>query len=183
MAIQILLCGQMQHLGWLNIICDISMVLIALTNIILLIYTFYQNRRWDNNNSEKSRRIKLFKTLVLDYNMKYLYSFFEEITKITQKLTKQTITEQERKSIDEEIQNACGQLRLQFTDLLLAINNDSLYNSILQQTDDIQEKLSKIIYDGGYNLSNKPKFDELITANISKTRTEIIKILFSYRGD
>lgn len=180
---QILSCVQTQQLSWLNIICDISMVLIAIANIILLIYTFCQNRRQEDNNSEKSRRIKLFETLVLDYNMKNLYSFFEEISQITKKLAEKSITEEEKQNIDKDIQDACGQMRQQFIDLLLAINKETLYDSILECADNLQGKLSEIIYDGGYNLCNKPKFDELITANISKTRTEMIKILFSYKGD
>ena len=40
----------------------------------------------------------------------------------------------------------------------------------------------KIIFDEGYNLSDKTKFDELITKQISEIKTEILKILFEYNG-
>lgn len=165
---------------WDNVY-NIAMVVIALANICLVVYIFIKDRKRNEQINEKNRKIGLMKTLLLDYNMKHLYEFFDSIVTETNKLKKKDICKSEKQDIDSNIQDCCKNLRLQFIDAFLAVNQ-GLYDKILEKSDNLQGHLSKIIFDEGYNLSDKTKFDELITKQISETKTDILKILFEYNG-
>lgn len=163
-------------------ICDVSMIIIAIVNVVLLIYTFHQGSSQENMHLEKNRRINLLNTLVIDYTMHYLYSFFDDIIKETERLQVEGVGDEIKQDIESKIQDHCRRFRMHFIDTLLAIDK-SLYERILDQSDTLQGYLSNAIFDEGYNYSNQPKFDEIITNKISQIRTEMIRILFSYTGD
>ncbi|MDL2245953.1 hypothetical protein LJC54_10695, partial [Parabacteroides sp. OttesenSCG-928-J18] len=58
-----------QTASMLDVVCTIATVLIALVNIGLVIYIFIKNKETDILHNDKSRKLNLLKTLVLDYGM------------------------------------------------------------------------------------------------------------------
>ena len=83
--------------------------------------------------------------------------------------------------IEREIADHFILVRQKFVDSLLAID-ESLYTDFLDEVDLLQGNLTKNIFDEGFNLNHKPKFEELITNEITKSKTKLIKILFTYTG-
>jgi len=66
--------------------------------------------------------------------------------------------------------------------MFIAID-EGLYNKILLKVDDLIDSLTNTIFDEGINLSHQPKYEELISKKIKESKTDILKILFSYTGE
>lgn len=166
----------------LDTIYKIATVCIALANIILVFYIFHKNNNKDERNGEKSRKINLLKTLILDYNMKYLYDFFDKVKEETDKLKAPVLQVSEKTSINNEVILLNSKLRQKFTDVFLAID-ENIYNEILTSTDALIDGFTESIFNQGINLSHEPMFNDLITSKITTTKTHIIKTLFNYSGE
>ncbi len=156
-------------------------VIIALVNLGLIIYFFKKRNKKNDSINERNRKLGLLKTLVLDYNLKYLYQFFEDVYETTNELRKSDIENSKKQEINERLTDLGKNLRQKFTDIFLALDK-SLYDRILKSSDSLLDGLTNDIFDEGVNLSHAPKFDELITRKISETKTKIIGILFDYSG-
>ena len=131
---------------------------------------------------KKNRKLSLLKILILDYNMQHLYQFFEDLKIESKKLTVNNLDDVAKKEINEKMLSYGNELRQKFIDPFLAIDSN-LYNNILHSVDELQDSMTNTIFDEGINLSHAPKFNELITSEITKTKTQIIKLLFEYSGE
>lgn len=160
---------------------SIANIVIALANVVLIYFIFRLNKKKNDNDKEKERKLSLLKTLVLDYNMQKFYAFFQDINTTAYSLKENGLTNTRKKEINEKIKDYSSILRHEFIDVFLAIDN-SLYDKILIKTDELIDSLTNAIFDDGINLSHPPKYDELISKKISESKTEIIRILFSYTG-
>ena len=169
----------LQNTSILDTIYKIATVCIAFINVCLVIYIFVRNNNKDNKNSEKNRKMSLLKTLILDYNMKYLYLFFEDLRKETNKLTVANLSDDAKREINEKLLLYGNELRQKFIDPFLAIDS-KLYDNILHSIDILLDNMTNSIFDEGINLSHAPKFEELIINKITNTKTHIIKLLFEY---
>lgn len=172
----------LQNISILDTIYKIATVCIAFINVCLVIYIFVRNNNKDNKNSEKNRKMSLLKTLILDYNMKYLYLFFEDLRKETNKLTVANLSNDAKREINEKLLLYGNELRQKFIDSFLAIDS-KLYDNILHSIDILLDNMTNSIFDEGINLSHAPKFEELIINKITNTKTHIIKLLFEYSGE
>lgn len=172
----------LQDTSILDTIYKIATVCIAFINVCLVIYIFVRNTNKDNKNSEKNRKMGLLKTLILDYNMKYLYLFFEDLRKETNKLTVANLNDDTKREINEKLLLYGNELRQKFIDPFLAIDS-ILYDNILRSIDILLDNMTNNIFDEGINLSHAPKFEELIINEITNTKTHIIKLLFEYSGE
>ena len=166
----------------LDITCTIATVVIALVNIILVIYIFRRNNRTEIANIERNRKLSLLKTLVLDYHMDSLYLFFDKITDEASKLKTPKLVPEAKKRINQNLMNLGSDLRQRFADPLLGIDQE-LYNRVLNSIDNLIDSLTESIFDEGINLYADVKYKELIADKIANTKTNIIKTLFSYSGE
>lgn len=176
------IASPLQNPSILDTTCKIATVFIALINVCLVVYIFMRNTNKDNKNNEKNRKINLLKTLILDYNMKYLYLFFENTTNEALKLAEGGLNDAAKKEINDKLLSFGNELRQKFTDPFLAVD-PVLYNNILHSVDVLLDSITNSIFDEGINLSHAPKFEELITNNVTNTKTRIIKLLFNYSGE
>lgn len=166
----------------LEVIYKISMILIASTNMFFAWYIYRSKNKKDDHIHEKNRKIGLVKTLILDYNMKDLYVFFENLDKETKALQNKNLTNDEKKVINDKIVDFGKDLRQRFIDVLIAIDR-KLYNEVLSLSDILIDNLTETIFDEGINLSHQPMYSQKISTPITETKTSIIKALFSYKGD
>jgi hypothetical protein len=164
----------------LEIISKIATVIIALFNLGFAIYIFRKNFKTNTFEKEKDRKIQLFKTLILDHNLKEFYGFFYKLESCLIKLQKENLSESERTSIISESDAIFIELSRSFTDTLLAVDSN-LYNNILDKSDSFQEELNYVISDKGIVLSHLPKFEEQINQKISRFKTDILTVLYNYR--
>ncbi len=156
-------------------------ICIALFNAYFAIKIFKDKNKKDDAEKERDRKIQLLKTLVLDHSFKNFYTIFDEMEDELLKLKTPNLTDPDKQSIDSKIQDLFIKLRRKFYDSLLAID-EPLYDSIENKCDELQSHFSLTIFDQGINLSHTPKYDDLINEKLIDAKTEIIKILFGYRG-
>lgn len=166
----------------LDNICSVASIIIAIANVVLIIFIFRHNNKKDDTDKEKTRRQHLLKTLVLDYNMSKFYSFYQEIHKETNALLVNNLSTEDKSRINENIKEKAVELRQGFIDMFLAID-ENLYQMLLSKIDELIDSLTNTIFDEGINLAFKPKYDEEVSKRIRESKTAIIGVLFSYTGE
>lgn len=171
-----------ESIDYLDIAFKIATISIAALNVFFAVRIFNLKNKKDDSAKEKDRKIQLLKTLVLDPNFKNFYLIFDEIEDELNKLKVNGLTVIQKQAIDATLADLFIKLRRKFYDSLLGID-ESLYSNIETHSDVLQNHFTETIFDNGVNLSHSPKFDELITEKLLNTKTNIIKQLFSYRGD
>lgn len=169
---------------WLNLdnICKIATVFIAVANILWIVYVFFQNKKTTDDRDERSRKIGLLKTLVLDCSMLHLYKFFSDVKAEGEKLREKDLNDAAKKRINATIIDLEQKFENDFLDVLLAIN-DSLYEKMKMQADGMVDQFTNAIFDPGINLYVEEKFNDKIASKLVETKRMMIKTLFSYKGE
>lgn len=167
---------------YLDVAFKSATICIALFNVYFASKVFRIKNKKDDSEKERDRKIQLLKTLVLDHSLKFFYSDFEGIENKLIELKAPELSDEQKSDIDTCVCDILIGLRRHFYDSLLAIDS-SLYDTIVNYTDDLQEHISNAIFDPGIKLSYGPKYDEIINEKIIQTKTNILRVLFNYRGD
>lgn len=162
--------------------CKMATVIIALANILWIVYVFFQNRKNTDEKDERLRKLSLLKTLLLDYNMKTFYDYFAEVSTITAGLKHYNLTDDQKRAINNSIIEREHQFENDFLDVLLAINGD-LYTQLKNLADGMVDQFTDSIFDSGINLYVEVKFNDLIENKLMETKREMVKALFSYKGE
>lgn len=168
-----------QEVNTLDIMFKIAAIIIAIVNLILLIYFFRINTKNSNENTKKDRKLLRLKTLILDHNLKYLYDFFEKIEIELSNLKLPNLDDNRKKEIVEVTDDLFIGFRRKFINTLLAID-DQLYSDILEKADNLQESINNNTFDNGINLAHLPMFNQRLLDPITNAKTEILKHLFNF---
>jgi hypothetical protein len=163
----------------LDSIGKIANIIIALFTLIFSAYIFYFTTKKNEETESKNRKTDSLKTIILEHNLKKLFSFYELTMNLMNPLVERIHSDEDKQDINNNLQNNLTQLRLEFTDLFLAVDKE-LYNSIKNSADLLIDDLTNKMFDEGINLNHKPKFDEEITSSISKSKTETVKYLYEF---
>lgn len=149
---------------WLDVICKIATVIIALVNIIFAFIIFNRNRKRE-----------LVKTLVLDYSIQHFYKYFEdldlELCKLKTQCNKGT-----KKEIEKNIQSLGRIFEQRFMDLFLHINQD-LHKKLKNKIDDMMGEIMESIFDEGINIYVESQYNDKIANKVIVTKASIIKLL------
>ena len=97
----------------------ISTVIIAVVNMYLL---FNRNKKKDEETilkEERTRRLSLLKTLILDYNLHYYYDIFEEIENLLEDLRNEQC---DKTNVERKLQAQFRQLFEKFLNFLSIID-------------------------------------------------------------
>lgn len=162
----------------LDVICKIATVLIAGFNAWFAYVIFKLKDKKEDETKEADRKLALIKTLVFDYNLKYMYTFFDDLIVHLTKLREENA---DKRSIEQDIQADFKALNEKFINLLAAIDLN-LHRQILQISDNFRDKLVENIGDEGINLYVQNKFSDLIEKPYGKFKQDIIACLFNYKG-
>lgn len=163
----------------LDTISKISSIVIAVFSLFFTVYIFwYQNKKSKENNADLRKRDSL-KTIILEHNLTWLFSFFDNVQTEIKAVNIKILSNEEKRVLNDKLQDELKNIRLKFTDLLLAVDKE-LYENIKNSLDDLIDDLTESMFDEGINLTHKPKFEEKITSSISKYKTNIIKALYDY---
>jgi cbb3-type cytochrome oxidase subunit 3 len=175
-------CTQEIPPSLLDTISKISSIIIAIFSLFFTAYIFwYQNKKANKNNADSRKRDSL-KTIILEHNLTWLFNFFDNIQTEIKVLNTRILTDSEKETLNEKLQDELKNIRLKFTDLLLAVDKN-LYDSVKNSLDDLIDELTVYMFDEGINLTYTPKFEEKITSAISKYKTNIIKDLYNYNKE
>lgn len=156
----------------------ISTVIIAVVNMYLL---FNRNKKKDEETilkEERTRRLSLLKTLILDYNLHYYYDIFEEIENLLEDLRNEQC---DKTNVERKLQAQFRQLFEKFLNFLSIIDND-LFESIKKECDDCRDNLVADISDKGINLWVESQFNNKIKKRLQNTKSSILSLIFQYKG-
>ena len=165
----------------LDIIYQISMIVIAVANIGWVIYVFYVNLKRDVDKENKARKIDLLKTLVLDYNMRLFYEFYKNVLLKCAELKQDKLSVSDKRRINDEILAFEREFEAAFIDLFLAID-DKLYVQLKRTVDTLIDQLTQSIFNEGINLYVDHMNKEQIQKHIHDSKCSMLSTLFSYSG-
>jgi hypothetical protein len=163
----------------LDSIDKIANIIIAIFTLAFSVYIFYFSTKKDDEKESKNRKTDSLKTIILEHNLKKLFSFYELTMNLMNPLNERVHSDADKEEINNNLQNNLKELRLEFTDLFLAVDKE-LYNCIKNSTDLLIDDLTNKMFDEGINLNHKPKFDEEITSSISRSKTETVRYLYEF---
>lgn len=162
----------------LDVFYKVATVSIALFNIGFAIYIYKTKDKKEDNNKEADRKISLLKTLILDYNLKYVYAFFDELEL---NLSELKDPEADKRAVEQQIQTLFKGLNEKFIYFLSAVDNN-LYQKILRKSDNFRDTLVANIFDEGINIHVERQYNELIDKPYKDFKKNIIQDLFGYTG-
>jgi hypothetical protein len=165
----------------LDVIYKTSTVFIAACNVAFAVWIFYTKSKRDGRDRERDRKIDLLKVLVLDHNLKHFYKTFDDLEVELQLLRQNNLTLEQKEGLEGRVSDLFIFLRRNFIDSLFAIDRP-LYDNIMTHSDDLQGRLSHTIFDEGINLAHPPRYEEEISEKLTEAKTNILRILFTYRG-
>ena len=150
-----------QFMQLLDIFFKTATIIIAIANLFFVVKFFNLKNKKEDADKEKDRRINWLKTLVLDHSLDSFYSFFDSLETELNKLKEQNLTIDDKKHVDDKLGDEFILLRRNFTDTLIAVD-ENLYKNVLNISDKLQTHLTETIFDNGINLAHPPKYQELV---------------------
>lgn len=165
----------------LDVITKIATILIAIVNLYFVVRFFRIKNFRDDIEKEKDRKLQLLKTLVLDNGLEHFYKFYEDVELLYSELLSKQLNDTEKQNLSSKVDDKFIQLRRKFLDSIIGVDQN-LFQLILKKVDDLQDQLTNNLFDGGINLNHKPKYDEVILNKLTYSKTEVIRILYTYRG-
>jgi hypothetical protein len=167
-----------------EIVRTISIVITLIFSLINLIYAvriFNYKDKKDDLLKENELRLSAFRSLVLDYHLDKFYGFFENVEKHLLKLRQPTLSIDKKRKINETIVEELSATRRAFVNLLSAVN-EKLYYDTLRDLDEMIDGFTNRIFDEINDLSNETVFQQLISNELSRTRTKALKRFLTYDG-
>lgn len=170
--------------GFWDIISMTITCIFAIANIIIAINVHKLNKASDEKKTLENKRISMLKTLFLDSRINIFYSTIDEIKKCVGELYTSNITNVDDKElINTRLRQIFYELNVNFVDLLMAINYNSLYVPVRDDCQQLQDDLTNAIFDEGICLNYRPKFEERILSPIGDMQIKILKTLYNYNGN
>lgn len=160
---------------------DIANIAIAFFALLFSLYIFRSDKKRSEEKENIDKNLDSLKTLIYQHNLPTLFLFFDNINEITKPLSLKTQSNSEKQGINEKLQEELKKIRINFIDLLLAID-PKLYNEVKDCLDKLIDDITESMFDEGINLTHMPKYDEVILVKISSSKTDTIKVLHDYDG-
>lgn len=165
-------------MGILDVVYKIAMILIAAFNAWFA-YTIHKlKNKKEDDFKEADRKIALLKTLILDYNLKFVYEFFDNLEAHLSGLNERKA---DKRAIESHIQADFKRLNEKFVNLLSAVDR-KLYDKILDISDSCRDKLVTNIGNEGVNLYVEARYKNLIKKPYDDIKRTILSELFGYKG-
>ena len=165
-------------MGILDVVYKIAMILIAAFNAWFA-YTIHKlKNKKEDDFKEADRKIALLKTLILDYNLKFVYEFFDNLEAHLSGLNERKA---DKRAIESHIQADFKRLNEKFVNLLSAVDR-KLYDKILDISDSCRDKLVTNIGNEGVNLYVEAQYKNLIKKPYDGIKRTILSELFGYKG-
>lgn len=165
-------------MGILDVVYKIAMILIAAFNAWFA-YTIHKlKNKKEDDFKEADRKIALLKTLILDYNLRFVYEFFDNLEAHLSGLNERKA---DKRAIESHIQADFKRLNEKFVNLLSAVDR-KLYDKILDISDSCRDKLVTNIGNEGVNLYVEAQYKNLIKKPYDDIKRTILSELFGYKG-
>ena len=150
----------------------IAMIILGLSNAFIAYRVFCMNKE----KTATDHNVIMLKTVVLDYNIHYLYDSFGAIQNTLQRLKAQDCNKGE---VEKLLQDEYAKLYSDFVSIFSCVDK-SLYSSLKKSMDDCHDQLVANIGDSGVNLYAPHKYQELIDTPFTQMKKQMISYLFAY---
>ena len=169
-------------------IADMANIVIAAVNLLLAGYIFIYQRERDKTDrasqlrrQEQSIKLQWFKELIILPCLPEIKAFYNNLHSIEAKLAVGTISDDLKIETSKFVRNSGIVLRKSFCDILPSTSSQ-LHLDIRKNIDGLVDKISSKIIDAGLNLNDKPTFEREIGSIISRSRNNLIKQIYAYKG-
>lgn len=172
-----------------DIAYKISMVIIALFNIVYVIMLNKAQNQDKEALHRSERRMDLLKTIVLIPNLKKMYKFLDKLWMELEKLKLENETDKtpdKENTVKQEIEPTIQSLFATFrSDFIIVLNATapSLGKEVEQISDTMLDKLVENMSDPGINLWVTKYFNDRIKTVYEKGKMDMVNVLFNYEGE
>lgn len=126
------------------IIISLFAVGLSIINTVASLWIFVYKDRKDIADERRRLELSLFKTLVLDPNLKHYFSFFEKVEAELNKIGEKILTCGQLAHVNDNILDYRDEFKRSFIDLLSGCNR-TLYSVILSRTDKFVDAVTEEI--------------------------------------
>lgn len=159
----------------MDTIIAIAMAVIALANIILTVFIFYQGRKDTSEVAKKQRKYELIQTLILNNRLHLLYEFYDAISEECRKLLDSS-DQQVKTAVNNKNKALLKKFRQDFVMPFKVVDHE-LFVGLKETADNLVDGITEAIFDEGINLRHEPKFNEKISEPLSLNRNTMLSKL------
>lgn len=163
--------------SWVDWILTGAMALIALFDIFLTVHIFRQNKKDTSEIENKHQKFELMQLLILNSKLELLYSFYDSVMEECKKLQLDG-SQATKEAVNAFIKVQLKVYRRDFISLFNVVDVN-VYDLLLKEADGLIDGITEAIFDQGVKLTYEPKFDEMISQPLSKSRIRMLSILYS----
>lgn len=170
-------------------ISAIAHTIIAIVNIVLLynIFVVQKNENYKKDIKEKKLQlqgIKLiwFKELIIQEKWHLVEKFFSQLKAECKIFNSNNLSNEDKMRALEKIKDDSSELRKSFIDLLKVVNA-GFQAQFQSKIDQLIDGLTENIFDESINLAHLPTFEEKIEDKITYANNDVLKLIFSYKGE
>lgn len=161
---------------FLDFASKVSEIIIAFLALIFSIYIYIKTFASDKKKIKYDKKIDFFKTIILS-NLNVFFNFYGQLFIILDDLSNRIITDDEKSSINELMQDELKQLRLNFYDLTITYDNQ-FYNFIKNESDTLIDKLTITLFEND-DFSTDTLYSDKIESLILFSRQKILSKIFN----
>ena len=153
-------------------------LLTAIANLLLAIYIFGYTRK----KNETDIKIKWFLELVYTPNKEAVWSFFNKLLAISSHIPQDGHwTEDKRIDLMSFIKGEESTFRQEFVNILETVAPET-YKAVDKAVETLTTTLTNTLDDDELKLEHPKTYSRVIASPILRTKGEIIKIIFDYKG-
>ena len=173
----------------LSTFSDIANIVIAVVNLFLAGYIFIYQREKDKRDEASSSRlhdqdIKLqwFRDLIIGPHLRYVTSFYESVSSVSEQLTRTGLTNEEKIVISQSIKAEQAKLRKSFVEAVRSVH-PKLGEMAYSNLDKLVDDLTETIFKEGIDLSDRKIFEKEIESRIFSSRNQLMSQIYNFKGD
>lgn len=162
-------------------ILNIATLIIAIGGLAIS-YIVYRKEKSDAEAlNDSSRKLELFKTLVLDHIMVQFHEIYASLKESTDQLLYRDYDLNHRSETEVAVQAKLRKLNDEVLSLIRAINLD-LYTNLLRESDTCRDKIIEQLSEESIALHHEENYKSHILAHIINARNAMIKYIYDYKG-
>lgn len=176
--------------NWVNleVLGDVSNIIIAFLTLVLGFYVFVYQREKDNKsdketeiNRRKNIKLQWFKEIIIQPKIDLVFTFFDNINSIKTHINGNDLNDDEKIEIINFIKKEQSILRKSFLDLVQHINSD-LHSELSNNVDELTDKLTDVISNDEFKLKNESTYNREIKSRIEYSYSDFLSRIFNYCG-
>ncbi|MBD5583596.1 MAG: hypothetical protein HDQ88_00730 [Clostridia bacterium] len=156
-------------------------VVIAVLGLWLSLYVYQKEKKDALALNEATRRLELFKTLVLDHIISGFHDSFSCLKTATDKLTDRDCDENHRDEVEIAVQSQLRDLNEEVLSLFRAIDSE-LFANLLAESDKCRDSIIESLADDTVALHVLENYKTNILTHINNARESMIRLIYEYKG-